>query len=115
MNKRWKEFARIITGIRPKGATPIQLLQVGILRIKSNKDKFLCLVCNHIWKAKRKVNGKLYRDYWQCPNGCNWDIQAPLDIPYEKLPEGNVKILWGDPDQISEIILHQENSRHQGL
>jgi transcriptional regulator with XRE-family HTH domain len=58
---------------RPRDFTPTELARCGvtICDVSAGRAKLGCKKCSVAWFCKIKINGKLPREYWHCPNGCN--------------------------------------------
>lgn len=54
---------------RPKSYTPGQLANAGLEML--DLSWLRCMSCGAAWSPNLRTGGRLPRNYWKCPNGCN--------------------------------------------
>ncbi|MEX1245044.1 MAG: hypothetical protein WEB59_06225 [Thermoanaerobaculia bacterium] len=64
--------------LAPASLSPLQLLRVGVTLADEDRSLLRCNACQLKWTPVPKPDGKLRRNYWQCPTLCN----APSDQPF---------------------------------
>lgn len=53
-----------------------QLKMVDVAVINPDPLRLRCERCGSIWVPNLNPGGRLYRDYWKCPNSCFSDQQV---------------------------------------
>jgi hypothetical protein len=56
----------------PRYLSPEQLARLGVSRLNRYDAVLRCVTCGTTWSPKLRLDAKLPRGYWQCPNKCNW-------------------------------------------
>ncbi len=56
---------------RLRDITPDRLSEVNLSIEQENPLVLRCNTCGATWSPKQRSNGKLVRQSWCCPNGCN--------------------------------------------
>lgn len=44
----------------------------GVDLVSESNVVFRCQKCGEVWSPNIQPGGKLPRNYWGCPNKCNW-------------------------------------------
>ncbi len=57
--------------IRPKRITRGELNKVGVHLIDQRNVRLECKTCGGKWSPNLQEGGRLPKDWWKCPNGCN--------------------------------------------
>ncbi len=56
---------------QPKTASEQELAKVGVTVASPIGLTLQCDTCGHTWSPNMEEGGRIPREYWNCPNGCN--------------------------------------------
>jgi hypothetical protein len=54
----------------PKRFSPAELKKVGVT-VSQSELWLTCDQCGERWQPQIQPGGRMHRNYWQCPKGCN--------------------------------------------
>lgn len=55
----------------PRNCTTQELAKVGVVLIDRDEIRLGCCCCGREWSPNLRQDGRLFRGYWQCFEGCN--------------------------------------------
>jgi serine/threonine protein kinase len=70
--KAWPEQPEPTGPIRPRHFAKRELAKVGVQIADPHRIILRCSRCGQGWSPNLKSGGKLPRNYWKCPNHCNY-------------------------------------------
>lgn len=60
----------------PRSCSKADLERVGVAIVSESDFHLQCVRCHQDWSPNILPGGRLPRDYWKCPNGCNGTERA---------------------------------------
>lgn len=56
---------------KPKSMTESELAKVGVVVVDLSAARLKCKKCGQVWSPMIQTGGRMPKNYWRCPNGCN--------------------------------------------